>query len=108
MSSLSSRSPSKEKVKIGGEEIAGGESETKVAEVVIQIGAGAAEHLLPPRDDFDPAVTFEVSSWLRPFGVSVGDELNLRRQSSFLAYLHLLQMAMLQMVTDSKQQFKPS
>lgn len=50
--------PIKEKVKINGGEIAGGESEIKVAEVVIRTGADAAEHLLPLRDDFEPAVTF--------------------------------------------------
>lgn len=51
-------SPTKEKVKIDGEEIAGGESEIKVSEVVIRTGANAAEHLLPLRDDFGPVVTF--------------------------------------------------
>lgn len=102
-------SPSKEKVKIDGEEIAGGESEIRVAEVVIRTGADAAEHLLPLRDDFDPAGYF---SQYRPghgsFGVSVGDEPNLRRQFTFLAYLRLLQTVMLEMVINSKQQFKPT
>lgn len=50
--------PLKENVKIGGEEISGGESEVSVVDVVIKTGADAAEHLLPLRDDFDPAVTF--------------------------------------------------
>ncbi len=49
--------PIKEKVKINGREIAGGESEIKVAEVVIRTGADAAKHLLPLRDYFESAVT---------------------------------------------------
>jgi hypothetical protein len=50
--------PIKEDIKIGGTEISGGESQVGVAEVVINSGADVAEHLLPLRDDFDPAVTF--------------------------------------------------
>ncbi|KAJ5443510.1 uncharacterized protein N7458_007382 [Penicillium daleae] len=96
--------PLKENVKIGGEEISGGESEVSVVDVVIRTGADAAEHLLPLRDDFDPAVTFR--SILLATVVS-GFQAVMNQIYSVSLNLPLVYACLLA-GTDLLQQFKPT